>query len=1254
MIFLISVVLAVGLVADASADPNLIAYWSFDNSGDPGHDDSGNGRDLTLQGAAAYTAGGKLGGAITLPGQDSAYLEDDDGEDYINGLDAITVAMWIKSDEINSDRGFLTTRDPLGLDPKQCLGLRYDAVGDTQNEVIRFYVMTTEDKGLYESPGEVQTTEWQHVTITWSAASGRSELYLDGELQALSRRETESGAGEPLGGTLDNAALVRIGIGYKNLGWKGLVDEVSIYNKALSEDEVLNLFDPGIAWNASPPHLAENVCPDVVLSWSPGENAASHDVYFGTGLSDVNEAATAVKELHDTNSYPVSVELGKTYYWRIDEVNGVNTWTGKIWQFTTNDGNAFDPYPADEQTAVPLDPTLSWIPGCLAASHDVYLGTDWDEVDNANSTNHPNVDYNYVDVNSYDACTPDHLTYYYWRIDEVNGPNTWKGKVWSFRSKTAVFDPNLLVWYKFDETEGNPQDSSGHKFHGAGEDFDEDTWDPCDGRSYPGCINMDSDQRIDLPGLVLDQIGTEITISVWWKEAWRIGDDSWFCGFGDNDIHMAVRAPDSLGEGIQWHAGNDTNDILIWQTDPSAWKDDWHHLVFTKNEGEGIMKIYFDASVVASSNDADPGTLAEAATRAKSGNGIRIGAQWDNSDDFVGKADDFRLYACALSDTQIQALFMGGDVELAWAPSPYNGQIDIPYDVELTWRPGNYASSHDVYLGTSWDDVSDANRANYSNVDHNNVDVNSYDPGLLVLGQSYYWRVDEVNGPNTWRGNIWKFRVANFITIDNFDDDTAQDPPTNDWYNGIVLGTGAGITLRTTPPVIGEHSMRYYYTNFMDWGPPYNMGYYSETQTISLEPNDWNYYDIRVISLWFYGQSGNDATEDATQMNLGQEDDSNYAVVKYGDLPGEEITDIQIEEWQNWEIATSRFTNINFSDVKKICIGFGTRGWPMTAGGGTVYFDEINLYPPTCRSDVNPLEGDFNGDCTVYWEDVEIMADEWLKADVNLGPVQPPNNVNLVGWWRLDEPDNSIATDYAGYDNNGVIETVDVNVWWVAAGHDGNALEFDGGRVRVPDAQVLRPADQVSVCAWINYSEGQNSARVVVKGADNKETFVLEASDNDELVFYVRDGNDYDAGDDSYERYAAESDDDELNRDEWNHIAGTFDGNSVKCYINGELKSTNNDANAVVFLCQDTNDLAIGNRSDDDDRGFVGTIDDVRVYDYGLSAEEIAYITTDETGIFAVQSVANLHKDTLGNDSVNLKDFAKLARTWLEVKLWPE
>jgi len=717
-------------------------------------------------------------------------------------------------------------------------------------------------------------------------------------------------------------------------------------------------------------------------------------------------------------------------------------------------------------------------------------------------------------------------------------------------------------------------------------------------------------------------------------------------------VQVAIVSDDE--EDALWRAGNDSCDVLRWNFDGKDPGDieGWHHWAFVKDEDADTMSMYFDGELVAS-NTYTQNTLANVQNAP-----FNIGSStWENKE-YAGKMDDFRVYDYALPESKIQALFRGEDLGLAWKPYPYDGAGDVPYDVVCSWSPGDYAVSHDVFLGTNWNDINDVNSSNYAsypNVEYSHQDACSYDPcGLLDLDQIYYWRVNEVNSPNSWRGNIWRFRVANFITIDDFEDDTAQDPPGNDWYK-IASAT---ISLRSTPPVIGKHSMRYNYDNWYDLGP----GYYSEIESIGLEPNDWTSFELKLLSLWFYGNSGNAATITEQMYVFLKDNDGNDFQVKYGDAAEyEDMTDVQIEDWQEWLIPISHFStnDVNLANLDNLCIGFGIRYWGAEAGLGVVYFDNIRLYPSSCIPSRRAApEADLNNDCEVDYEDVKIMADEWLEVDVNLSPVQPPSEANLVGWWKLDDGTGSIVTDYAGYDNNGVIETIDVNAWWVA-GYDGNALEFDGGRVRVTDTEMLRSMQQVSVCAWIYYSEGQNAARVVVKGADNKECYEIEIGDDDQLIFMVRDGNDYDAGDDSYERYAAESNEVEnpLDRHEWIHVAGTYDGNSVKCYINGELMATNNDANisAIPFLSPDTNDLTIGNMSDDDRAPFEGTIDDVRVYKYALSAEEVAYIATDETGIFTVHSAANLYNlEDLGDRAINLRDFAELAKGWLDKKFWPE
>jgi len=84
---------------------------------------------------------------------------------------------------------------------------------------------------------------------------------------------------------------------------------------------------------------------DVVLSWTPGDYADKHDVYFGTSFDDVNSATATADPAgvymgrQDPNTLALDqLELGQTYYWRIDEVNATPDYTlyqGSVWSFTT-------------------------------------------------------------------------------------------------------------------------------------------------------------------------------------------------------------------------------------------------------------------------------------------------------------------------------------------------------------------------------------------------------------------------------------------------------------------------------------------------------------------------------------------------------------------------------------------------------------------------------------------------------------------------------------------------------------------------------------------------------------------------------------------------------------------------------------------------------------------------------------------------------------------------------------------------------
>ncbi|MHC4174408.1 MAG: hypothetical protein ACYST5_15930, partial [Planctomycetota bacterium] len=112
-------------------------------------------------------------------------------------------------------------------------------------------------------------------------------------------------------------------------------------NSKLCFVDITLAIPPGAARNPSPANEATDVPRDVVLGWTPGEYAppiGGHKVYLSESFTDVNDGVGGIAQ--DANSYAPDprLELGTTYYWRVDEVNGPPDYTvyqGDVWSFTT-------------------------------------------------------------------------------------------------------------------------------------------------------------------------------------------------------------------------------------------------------------------------------------------------------------------------------------------------------------------------------------------------------------------------------------------------------------------------------------------------------------------------------------------------------------------------------------------------------------------------------------------------------------------------------------------------------------------------------------------------------------------------------------------------------------------------------------------------------------------------------------------------------------------------------------------------------
>jgi hypothetical protein len=190
---------------------------------------------------------------------------------------------------------------------------------------------------------------------------------------------------------------------------------------------------PKTAYSPNPVDGAEFVDLNTRLSWTAGYGAKLHTVYFGEDFDTVSNSTGGTSSGLTTYN-PGQLKLAKTYYWRVDESDLIETNKGDVWSFTTT-GAVSGPNPADGAVDVKPNVVLSWDAGAVAASHEVYFGTDADAVANATTASPEYKGSKALGEESYD---PGKLTLnstYYWRIDEVNGINPdspWTGKVWSF------------------------------------------------------------------------------------------------------------------------------------------------------------------------------------------------------------------------------------------------------------------------------------------------------------------------------------------------------------------------------------------------------------------------------------------------------------------------------------------------------------------------------------------------------------------------------------------------------------------------------------------------------------------------------------------------------------------------------------------------------------------------------------------------------------------------------------------------------
>jgi hypothetical protein len=555
-------------------------------------------------------------------------------------------------------------------------------------------------------------------------------------------------------------------------------------------------------------------------------------------------------------------------------------------------GAASAPNPNDEATDVPRDAVLSWTPGEFAATHDVYIGTVFEDVNTANRTDPrgvlagPNQDANALDPAG--ALELDQT--YYWRVDEVNGAPDFailRGGVWRF-----TVEPRFYPIETITATASVPS---------AG------------GTSPQNTVNRSGLDAADLHSNVDAQMwlgnnaaGGPVWIQFEFDKVYKLGE-MWVWNYNST---------------LESFAGFGFKDVTIeYSVDGAAWKPFGSTHQFTRAPGTGGY----------AHNTTIPleGIIARY---------VRINVQ----SNWGGVMKQYGLSEVRFYYKPVQAR----------QPDPASGAANVPPQVTLQWRAGREAVSHDVYVSTDQQAVTDAT-VPATTVTQAQCE---FAADLARTYCWKVVEVNQTEDPSTWAGDLWSFSTPEYLVVDDFESYTNDSPnrvfqtwidgsgfspdeffPNGDAGNGSGALVGydptAGDIMETSIIHGGGQSMPLFYDN--STAPRY-----SEAERTFDDPQDWTRYGITTLVLFFQGDMNNVGAPVYVKINGTKAMYNSGAACTTAPL------------WRQWNIDLAPF-GATVKSVKTLTIGVGDGS---AGGGGTLFIDDIRLYgvPPQVITPTDP------------------------------------------------------------------------------------------------------------------------------------------------------------------------------------------------------------------------------------------------------------------------------------------------------------
>jgi len=643
---------------DIISTEGLVGHWKL--SGDA-RDYSGNGNDGTLMGGVTWSEDrmGQAKGAAEFDGE-SGYVEVDSLSDV--GENNITYSLWVKP----NTNGHNST-DVYNFDTfmgKHGSGYSGDlAVGYRADNKVRVYYENLSIGNYIDSINPIIINEWTHVTVVTNSSS--VSLYVNGVLNSI-------------GNIATNFVIDKMGIGNAILldtwttHFNGQIDDVRVYNRALSEAEIKALYGHYSDKYQSSVTVGDGITDGLVGYWPMNEGQGSyvydysprtsnHGKFFGPYLDfdgvDDYVGCGSDSSLDITEEITVSAWIKLTTLGLEQKILAKAQSSTKGYEIFIGSDNKIRSRVGAEDNASERD----LIGDSVSLGNWYHVVMTWDgttqklyangSLSNSKGTSGTsgNPEYDLTVGRRSDASS----LFFNGLIDDARVYNRALSaeEVSKLYKGEWVSDTGLVGHWEMDEGHGGQvRDKSGNGNHGT---IYGATW----GSSAPEWVDDTSGGALEFDG-VDDYVevddnsifaGDSVTISFWFKSTMTSsGSLVWKERIGSGGSYWIRMEPESNQIRVLFRdSSNNSANITTSQIYNNG---EWHYFVVTYNGSSG--QIYVD-------NEEDGSTF-DSIYSWDSDESLYIGAQWGTESFFNGQIDDVRVYNRALSEAEIQKIYEYG------------------------------------------------------------------------------------------------------------------------------------------------------------------------------------------------------------------------------------------------------------------------------------------------------------------------------------------------------------------------------------------------------------------------------------------------------------------------------------------------------------------------------------------------------------------------------------------------------------------